>query len=468
MTMDFFSDSGWTDAEKHIDQAHDFYEQGFWTEALRELQEAININPNNSKWFFNKALTLDSLMRFREAAEAYRLAHELDPEDPEILNCLGIDYTRLGQYDLAIETFEKLEHLVPDFEPSYCNRIITYSEMGQHEKAEEMFYLAREFKEHCPFCYYNIGNSLFSRHSYERAIWCWQKTRSLTPNHPQINYRIAQAHWAQGDVEKAKEGFLEELRRHPGDIETLLDMGILLLEMNELESAKEKFNRILELDEDQPQAHHYLGEIHLYHGRVPQAVDCFNRVLRLNPKQPGTHYRLGDCYLRLGQLANARTHLSEELKLSPDHPKVLIDLGCLLDESGERSKAIGCFEQAIELAPENPRGYQNLSLCYYLSDHLDEGMDLSRKVLELDPEHIEATHNLAFAYLQKGLFQEAQSQVNRSLEKNPQDITLRALKRHIALRESLQKIKAPWKKTGQWIKQVPQALSKKDKTSSSK
>lgn len=51
----------------------------------------------------------------------------------------------------------------PEFEPSYCNRIITYAEMGQHDMAEQMFYLAQQIDEECPLCYYNIGNSLASR-----------------------------------------------------------------------------------------------------------------------------------------------------------------------------------------------------------------------------------------------------------------------------------------------------------------
>ena len=466
MTTEFFSDSGWTDAELHIEQAQDFYEQGHWIEALRELQAAININPHYAKWYFNKGLTLDSLTRFSEATEAYRLAHDLDPHDPEVLNCLAVDYTRLGQYDLAIKAFEELEKIEPDFEPSYCNRIITYSEMGLHEKAEEMFYLARQLKDHCPFCYYNIGNSLFSRHQYDRAIWCWQQTRSLTPNHPQINYRIAQAHWAKGNLDKAKQSFLEELRNHPGDIDTLLDMGILLLEMNDIESAQEKFNRILEMDENQPQAHHYLGEIHLHHGRLPQATECFNRTITINPKQSGTHYRLGECYLKLGQLANARKHLVEELNVSPDQPRLLLDLGCLLEEVGEQTKAIHCFEQAIELDPNDPQGYQNLSLSYYLAGHLDEGIDLSHKVLELQPDHIAALHNLAFACLRKGQFAQARDYVNRATEKSPHDPQLKTLKRQITLKENLQQIKAPWQKTTQWLKQTSRKFHKQDKAQS--
>ena len=89
MDTDNFSNYGdWSDGEQRIDRAHEFYENGHWLEALRELQEAIEINPSNSTWLFNKALTLDTLERFNDAINIYEQLHELEPSDPEILNCL--------------------------------------------------------------------------------------------------------------------------------------------------------------------------------------------------------------------------------------------------------------------------------------------------------------------------------------------------------------------------------------------
>ena len=72
------------------------------------------------------------------------------PTTSQALNHLGIDLHPRRPLQDAIKTFERIEQLDATFEPSYCNRIITYSELGDHEKAEEMFYLARLYKEQCP------------------------------------------------------------------------------------------------------------------------------------------------------------------------------------------------------------------------------------------------------------------------------------------------------------------------------
>ena len=153
----------WDDAENRVEKAHELYERGRWEEALDELKAAIAINPYNGSWFFNLGLTYDALDRFDEAIVAYRRAVEIDPDDVEVLSALGHDCNRAGNYDEAIRFFQRVEALDASYEPGYCNRIVSYTHKGDHEKAEEMFFLARQYKDRCPICYYNIGHSLFAR-----------------------------------------------------------------------------------------------------------------------------------------------------------------------------------------------------------------------------------------------------------------------------------------------------------------
>jgi len=153
-------------AERMARKAYELYEDGKLIQALDELDAALDINPANSSWRFNKALTLDSISRFEDAIKEYEAALQLSPDDREILNSLAVDYTRTGQYDLAIDTFEHIEQCDPDFEPCYCNRIITYTEMGLHDQAEQMFYLAQQIEPDCtarPFDAVSARQSL-SRH----------------------------------------------------------------------------------------------------------------------------------------------------------------------------------------------------------------------------------------------------------------------------------------------------------------
>ncbi|MHC4413316.1 MAG: tetratricopeptide repeat protein, partial [Planctomycetota bacterium] len=91
----------------------ELYKNGEITQALLELEEALEINPSNSSWHFNKGVALDAVNRFEEAIQEYEIALELTPFDAEMLNSLGVDYTRTGHYDLAISVFERAQSWTP-------------------------------------------------------------------------------------------------------------------------------------------------------------------------------------------------------------------------------------------------------------------------------------------------------------------------------------------------------------------
>src|SRR5947209_1444860 len=200
----------WYDAEQRVERAKELFDQRKWSEALEELRAAVSLNPYNGGWFFNIGLTLDEMQRFDEAVEAYRQALEIEPDDVDALQHLGSDLSRLGRHKDALETFQRIEALDPAFEPSYCARIETYRQLDDHERAEEMFYIARQYKEECPDCYYNVGASLYDRGLFDKALYCWQKALDLDERHPEVHLRIAEAYRSKGKLDKARQHYLLE------------------------------------------------------------------------------------------------------------------------------------------------------------------------------------------------------------------------------------------------------------------
>src|SRR4051812_21780645 len=316
----------WSDAERRVERAQELFEQRKWHEALEELRAAININPYNAAWFFNIGLTLDELGRTDEAIEAYEQALLIDPDDVQSLNRLGVDQHAAGRYKEALQTFGRVQVIDPSFEPSYCNRILTYSEMGDHERAEEMFYLARLYKDQCPHCYYYMGCSLMTRGLYDKAIYCWKRTLDLQGSHPQVHVRIAEALRRKGDLEQARRYYLTGLRQQPGNTEALLDLSDLLIEMRRLDEAGEKIRRAIELAPENPAGYYTFGRWLLRCNREDEAVTALKRALVLDPTWPGAHLHLAKAYLRKDEMTQTRQHLRAELMLRPEDPQTLLDL----------------------------------------------------------------------------------------------------------------------------------------------
>lgn len=389
-------DNTWQQAEVLAEEALELYEKGRMHHAFEALGKAIESGPENAAWFFNMGLILDAMERYEEALDYYEKALAAEPDDPEILNCLGVDYTRTAQYDLSLATFEHIEQIAPDFELCYCNRIITYTEIEQHEKAEEMFYLAQQIESDCPLCFYNIGNSLFSRGAYDRAIWCWQKTAALDSGHPQIHYRLAQAFWLGGKEASAREAFLKEIRKNPTDLDVLLDFGVFLLESGDIDAAKEKFNRLMEMGGDWPAAHFYLGEVYRLRDETGEAGRQYRLALEGDGQLAGPRYRLAEILLRQGNTTEAIGLLKVEIKLDIQDADVLIGMGFMFLNAGDFEHSAQCFLDVLDVAHEEPRAFLGLGMALSMRGENAAGRQCIEHTLRLEEDNPLALLNAAW------------------------------------------------------------------------
>ncbi len=432
----------WMDAETRVERAHDLYEKGRWAEAAAELQAAVAINPYNASWHFNLALTFEALEDYTRACKAYRASLVLSPHDVETLNCLGVNLTRLGLYAQALTSFEEISQQDPSYEPSYCNRIVTYSELGQHEKAEVMFYTAQQIKPDCPLCFYNIGNSLYARADYSRAVYCWNRTLAIDPFHPYAHARIAEARWAEGDLAGAAEHFDAELDLCSSDPDLWVDYGELLSEMDKCEQAQQCCRKALDLEPEHPAANFCLGDLALRCNRPAIAERHFRHVLKAERDYPGIHAKLAEAMIRRGRVQQAARHLVLEMRRSGDDPIMLQDLGQLLLEAHLARHANGVLRRLVDLAPDDPYAQHNLAVSFFRMHRIDEGIRHCRRALKLKPEYPLALYNLALAHLQKGQIQRARRYAARALTLSPGDEHLRKLSRRLVSANLWTKVRA--------------------------
>ena len=431
----------WMDAEERAQKAHELYELGRLTEAADELRVAISVNPQNVEWHFNLALTLEAMKDYQGACESYKAVLTLDKDDIEALNCLGVNLTRQGKYAEALQCFERIEKIDWTYEAAYCNRIVTYTDMGDHENAELMFYMARLVTDECPTCSYNIGNSLFDRGLYDRAIQCWRDTLWLDGEYPQANARIADALWAKGDLQGARKYLEAELALNASDSETLVDLGELFLEMGLSDEAEEKFKRALAGDGDNPTAHLGLGELAMKNNDLEAAKKHFRKVLSVDATYPGAHAKLGEVLLRLGYQQSAAREFEREMNLCGDDRASLRRLGQILLDVGQCSRARPVWRRLVELDGHDAQARHNLAVSFFMMDRLDEGIYHCRKALRIKPDYALALYNLALAHLKKGQIARARRYVARAMAISPHDENIKMLSKRMGMRNLLSRIR---------------------------
>ena len=416
----------WQDAEQRVERAQEHLQRRQWEAALRELQAAVEINPHNAPWLFNLGMVLDELGRFDEAADAYRKAVAIEPRDTRALNHLGVALHRTGRLKEALDTFALIETIDPAFEPSYCNRIITYSQLGRHDLADEMFYLARLYKDECPQCYYNIGRSLAERREYRKAIACWERALDMDGAHPRLHVRIAEALHTLGDLEQARQHYLLAVRNDPGDVETLVAFGALLEAMGRAEDALEKYRRATELAPEHPAGHFHLGQwLGRRPGRDEEASAALTKALQLDPTWPGANMRLAEIHLRAGRADRARRHLRREVLLRPEQPLMMLELSNLLLDTSQPRAAVACLKRLVAQQPQSIRALQNLAIAQFQTGRFDDAVHTSVMALRLAPGHRAVMYNLAVGCEREGEYEQGLEWVQRALAIYGRDERLR-------------------------------------------
>ncbi|MFA9477653.1 tetratricopeptide repeat protein [Phycisphaerales bacterium AB-hyl4] len=399
--------SEWSDAERHAQRAQQFYETGQWSKALEELRQALTYNPFQSEWHFGLGLTLEALQRYDEAVRAYQQTLDLRGDDMDALLHLGIVLVRCGHPRQAIQTFERAQRLDREIEACYCHRIHAYSQLGEHDNAETMFYLARQLTDECPTCYDGLAHSLAARRENERAIWCWQQALRLDPAYPDVHANLATAHWRLGRLERARQDFIRQLRQRPRDTRAMLDLGRLLMELDRDAEAGEKFRRVLEIDPAAADAYYHLGELALLAGHLDAAEARFIQTRRLDPTRPGVQLGLARVARERGQLERARVFARVETQRAGQSPQQVLELARQLID-------LGMPDTAVELLHTTIQGRSTTQLdtaallgaawalrgtAEFARGRPRAGMFACRRGLRFAPANIAAMHRLIEAHL---------------------------------------------------------------------
>jgi len=138
--------------------------------------------------------------------------------------------------------------------------------------------------------------------------------------------------------------------------------------------VKEAASKALALDDEDAEAHSYLGEAKLLIDRdVAGAEDEIKRALQLDRNSATAHFFMSWLKLTQGDCGEGAKQIQEAEKLDPLSPMII-------DSAAER---------------------------YVAADRLDDAISAGKRVLQVDPNYIYFDSTLADAYREKGDLQEA-------------------------------------------------------------
>jgi tetratricopeptide (TPR) repeat protein len=159
--------------------------------------------------------------------------------------------------------------------------------------------------------------------------------------------------------QRARESFkqnLEAATLNPADASAHYNLGLIHQQRNELEAARERFERAIQIDEDEIDAHYQLGRIARQQKRYPDAVKNFEQVVARDQThaQHEIWREVGATYIDAGQFEDARDTLERFLEHRPSDPEALYLMGRAHAGLGHRREAASSMQACIEAVKTAP------------------------------------------------------------------------------------------------------------------
>ena len=159
--------------------------------------------------------------------------------------------------------------------------------------------------------------------------------------------------------QRARESFrqnMEAATLNPADDSAHYNLGLIHQSRGELDAARERFERAIQIDDEEIDAHFQLGRIARQQKRLADAVRHFEQVVARNRghAQHEIWREVGATYIEAGQFEDARDALQQFLDSRPSDPEALYLMGRAHAGLGHQREATSAMQACIDAVKTAP------------------------------------------------------------------------------------------------------------------
>lgn len=304
----------------HAAQAGELLKRGSELDALREMDRALERNPDADPVRFAMA----SLLR------------------------------RRGRWDEALEQYQWLIRQLPTSGNAWQGVAACAMKTGQMEKGLEALSLALQFSPNAHVLKYWYAMELLMRGKEREAFPLLESYVKAVPFHGGGWYALGVVRVRLG---KGKEG-IEALQRAvslmKGEEFPLQTLAAALMKARQPEQAAEVYHQILELDPERVASLQSEAGAWGEAGRWDRAWPLYERLTQKAPNDPMSWARLAGALIGYGNWSYGLNAGQKAIDLGWKSGELWSLMGVAFAQVGQKKSADAAFQKAMELSPKNP------------------------------------------------------------------------------------------------------------------
>lgn len=309
--------------------------------------------------------------------------------DPVAIGRLGRIYERNGMIDKAAASYESALKMSPNNVTAAVNLIRVQRAKKETAKALELAKATRKLAPTDASVAHALGQLVFDTGDYSWALSLLQEALRKTPNDPEIQYDVAMASYAVGQVAAAEAGFgtalqakpsferadrakqsLELIRlsadpaaaaagvataekvlkAEPNNVPAMMVVGTAAQHRGDVQAARQSFEKALARYPDFTPAHRQLAIIHSKtKGDSAKALEHATKARAVFPDDPELAKAFGVIVFRQGNFGRAQSLLQESARRLANDPEVMFYLGMAQHQLKSQTASVASLKRALEL-----------------------------------------------------------------------------------------------------------------------
>jgi len=146
------------------------------------------------------------------ARDNLRIAYALAPDFEKAINNLAVVYLRIGEAEQALNLLERGLELHPASVPLLSNQARSLQELGQHDRATEIFNEIEEVNQSNPYFFIYRGELALSQGDTQGALNYMRRALRTDSEVPEVHLGLVKVFLAIGDLQRARHHLERALR----------------------------------------------------------------------------------------------------------------------------------------------------------------------------------------------------------------------------------------------------------------
>lgn len=366
---------------------------------------------------FNKANDLYEKACYDEAEKIYRSILEAVPENPDVLNMIGLTAQAKGLHKQAISYFSQAIKVSPAHLPLYFNLAFSYQHLEKYVQAIEAYNKVLELNPNIKETYNNLGNVYEQLKDKDKALQCYNKALLLDndyvdalvnvavlnndlesllnldkkyPSSAIINYYIAKIYYEQNKIDEALRYIDTADAIDENSFEINLLKAKINAKLNKIDSAVKCFYKTVKFN-------HKCIEAWLNLADIEENEEYYLKVLDLDPNNLSAHANYANLLYKQNRTLEALEEYRKAVIINPDLPELSNNLALILKDMGDYERSLDLMMNAFTKDKMNTEFSVNIAetLIMFYKSEPEKALNIAKKWVDLDANNVFAKHTLA-------------------------------------------------------------------------